>query len=143
MLQDIKKIQTYPKSLRYGITFLIVGWISHYISFSLLFGLRAETFPSNDFIKHLILGGLSCFFMIKTKPWGRWLCLMGNAIVIVSYIQWGVLKYYAQNLSFAEVIVMGLVVILFSISTYFLFQKQSAEFFKALKQSQMTGDSDR
>lgn len=132
MLEILNKIKTYPKSVKTGIYFMIAAWVGHWIFFCAYFLTRTGKIPGDLLLRHFILGGVICFFLIRQKAWARWLGIMGNLIVLVYYIMW----MLAYQMLIVEKATMGFIMILFSISTYQLFRKESSEFFKVEREDQ-------
>ena len=132
MLETFKKIKTFPKSVKVGIYFTIAAWVGHWIFFCAYFLIRTGKIPGDLLLRHFILGGVICFFLIRQKAWARWLGIMGNLIVLVYYIMW----MLAYPLHIAEKATMGFIMIIFSFSTYQLFRKESSEFFKVEREDQ-------
>ena len=133
MLENLKKIQTFPGSVKNGIYFMTAAWLGHWIFFCVYFLKRTGEIPGTLFLRHFLLGVVICFFLIRQKAWARWLGIMGNLIILVYYIMW-VLAY---QMLIAEKAIMVFIMILFSISTYQLFRKESSEFFKVQREDQV------
>ena len=136
MLEDLKKIKTFPKSVKNGIYFMIAAWVGHWIFFCAYFLRRTGEIPGDLFLRHFLLGGIVCFFLIRQRAWARWLGIMGNAIILVYYIMW-ILSY---QMHIAEMAIMVFIMVLFSFSTYQLFRKESSEFYKDQREDQAEND---
>jgi len=134
----------FPNNIKNSIILLVSGWIGHIIFLYIYFSHRTEEIPEYLFIKHIAMGGLVCFFMIRAKAWAKWICIMGNVLLGLYYCQWAILLNHYNRLNFFEMFVMGLIVLIFSLSTYYLFTKESSEFFKARKaEIQKTDKTDK
>jgi hypothetical protein len=118
---------TFPSSAKNGILFLLLGWIWH---FSLLYmllgtGLKIET---QDWLRLSAIALLVCFFTIRVRNWARVLGIVANLLVISLYLLATAHFYNLNKINFS--IFSAINVILFAISTFFLFKKETSDFFK-------------
>lgn len=128
---DLKtNLDAFPAMARKAVYLLIGGWIGHHLLFVAIFFQRTGQVPTNLLLRHFILGGVIIFFILKKKPWARWLAIMGNVMIIVYYIQWAVL----YHLNLAEQGMMVAIGLLFALSTVLLFKQETSEFFRREKE---------
>ena len=115
-----------PAAVRYGIIFLICGWLCHYAFYFMHF---AEEMPSKTTYLQLGVGIGICYFVATLKRWARMLCLFFNIGIIALYLLY-CLAFFQSN-KYNPMILTGLIAILFLISTYFLLKKETAQFYAA------------
>ena len=108
----------YPASVQKGLVLLLVGWGWFFVS---LYGfyLKEQT-PD----KMLIVGAAIAFLALSMKNWARMLCLLCNAMAILWCLGFAVL-FFGQNQALFLVSVVN--VLLFSLATFYLAVKPSAE----------------
>ncbi len=119
MLNFMSDFRSLPGSLKISIIFLYIGWVWFFVT---LYNILGEL-PARVFIA----GVSACILAITVYKWGRILCLMCNTIVVLLSLCFAV---YFWNVDFMKVIVFGLNIGLFSITTYYLAIKESSEFFQ-------------
>jgi|GEM_PF-3819368 len=127
MFSNVKKWADLPPGVQKSIGFTIAAWMGHWAFFGFYFKNSPNGFPQNLFYRHVGIGALICFFLALQRPWAKWLGAMGNAIAFLYYLMWIGLAYKTKPLLAGVMIV---IVLLFISSTYYLFCKESAEFFK-------------
>jgi uncharacterized membrane protein (UPF0136 family) len=115
-----------PAAVKYGILFLICGWLCHYAFYFTHF---AEEMPSKITLLQLGVGIGICYFVATLKRWARMLCLFFNLGIIALYVLY-CLAFFQSN-KYNPMILTGLTAILFLISTYFLLKKETAQFYAA------------
>jgi hypothetical protein len=125
--EDLTKIKAFPVSVKYGIYFISAAWVGHWIFFCAYFFRRTGNIPGDLFLRHFLLGSAICFFLIRQKAWARWLGIMGNLIILIYYIVW----IFSFQMHILEAAIMVSIMVLFSLSTYHLFRKESSVFFKS------------
>jgi hypothetical protein len=119
--------QDFPADAKYGVLFCAAGWVCHLLLFGgYIFHKYTGEIPQNELLKHLVLAGVICFFLYRGKPWARWFAIMGNTIVILYYLAWGV----GINWQALDLVVMAITSLLFILSTVFFFKKEARQFFK-------------
>lgn len=131
-IQTTINFKAYPKVVRNAIIFLVAGWLVHYYFFfthleSILFSDIVAGGQANRTV-YLQLGvGIGiCYFVAAINRWARALCLWFNLIIIVFY---GILFYFIQHKATTTGMLTAIVAILFCMATYFLLNKQTAEYF--------------
>ena len=115
-----------PAAVKYGIIFLIGGWLCHYAFYFMYF---IEEMPSKTTYLQLGVGIGICYFVATLKRWARMLCLFFNIGIIALYGLY-CLAFFQSN-KYDLMAMTGLVAILFLISTYFLLKKETAQFYAA------------
>jgi hypothetical protein len=111
-----------------GFLYLVGGWLCNYFFFYSFFSTQADEIPMNLLLQQAMLGFLCFYFLLKVKNWARVLCLVGNIVIVVVYLfvmalLFGAKPYFS--------LLAGVTAALFSVSTFFLFQKEAAAYFKA------------
>jgi peptidoglycan/LPS O-acetylase OafA/YrhL len=127
MFSDVKKWTKLPMGVQRSIMFTIAAWVM-YLAF-LWFYLQNSPgeFPSSLFYKHLGMGAIVCLFLALQRPWAKWLGALGNTIAATYLLLLFGLTYQTKPLQAGITFIIAL---LFAVSTYYLFCKESAEFFK-------------
>lgn len=120
---DLFPIQTYPKTVRMALYFLLAGWASFLWS---VYQYYAPEFLS----RFAIAGALAIFFTMRLKNWARMLCLCANAMVILYCSFFGLVFAIKAPPDMGAAFFSALSVLLFLISTYFLLVKPTREFYK-------------
>jgi hypothetical protein len=116
---------TFPTTAKYGILFLLLGWIWHFFFLYMLFGRELET---QIWLRLLVIALLVCFFTIRIRNWGRVLAIVSNLLIISVYLLATAHFYNLEKINFS--IFSAVNVLLFSISTFFLFKIDTSNFFK-------------
>jgi hypothetical protein len=124
----------YPPIVRKAIIFLIAGWAVHYFFFfthleTMLFSEAASgSRPDRTVYLQLGVGICICYFVAAINRWARSLCLWFNLIVVVTY---GLLfLIFVQQGALVPGIITAVVVFLFVMTSIYLLNKQTADFFK-------------
>jgi len=130
MINISVKFKEYPTSVKMGISFLIAGWILHYFYF--LKFLMSE-FPIKTLYLQLGIGVSICYFVASINKWARSLCIFFNFAIIVLYLFFSML--YINNSKYDSAFFTVLVVVLFSISTFYLTRKESSQYFKTYNET--------
>ena len=120
-----KQWASFPPAVRNGIFATVFGWLTHWLFLALFFFTRQEPIPMDQFSRQLILGLLVFYFLWKGKAWGRWLVITGNVMIVLYYIQWFTL-YRPNGL---EAIAIVIIIGAFIVSSFYLFQKETAQHF--------------
>lgn len=112
-----------PKSLRYGLTFVIFAWIFFLVSTS--------AYTGKISLIHITMGMFICFAAFSIKNWGRILAVLYNLFMAAML---GVELYYLiQSGSFSvflPFVIKITSVILFVISSLFLVTREARDFYK-------------
>jgi hypothetical protein len=119
--------QQYPVPVKLAIVFMTLGWIFHFIFYFLF--LVGDTLVRNDYIM-LAIGIGICFFTASINRWARMLAIFFNIGIIALYL----LICISQRTAVELRAFSALVVITFGISTYFLFKRETAAYFKSYNQ---------
>ena len=133
------QVKIRPAAVKYGIIFLICGWLCHYAFY---FAHFAEEMPSKTTYLQLGVGIGICYFVATLKRWARMLCLFFNIGIIALYGLYCVAFF--QSNKYEPMILTGLTAVLFLLSTYFLLKKETAQFYAAANPNvgqQNTSDS--
>ena len=126
MGKEPHQVKIRPAAVKYGIIFLISGWLCHYAFYFMHF---AGEMPAKTTYLQLGVGIGICYFVTAIKRWARMLCLFFNIGIIALYGLY-CLAFF-QSGQYNLMLLTGLIVVLFLISTYFLLQKETAQFFAA------------
>jgi len=130
------KFKEYPTSVKMGISFLIAAWISHYFYF--LKFLMSE-FPLKTLYLQLGIGVSICYFVASINKWARSLCIFFNFAIIVLYLFFSIMYFNISKFDLAFFTI--LVVVFFSISTFYLTRKESSQYFKTYNETDEDGVS--
>ena len=124
--KDIQ-FQNYPQTVKVGIVSLVAGWALHLTYYYIYF-----TGSELVRIDYVMIGvGLGiCFFVAAINKWARMLCLFFNAVIVLIYLALALL----QQADFELRLFSGVVAGIFSVSTYYLLKKETAEYFKIYNQ---------
>ncbi len=118
---------TFPKSAKNGILFLLLGWVWHFLLLYMLMG-SGLNIESQDWLRLSVIALLVCFFTIRVRNWARVLCILANALIISLYVLATIHFYNIGKTNFAFFSVIN--VVLYSFSSYFLFIRETSDFFK-------------
>jgi hypothetical protein len=120
---DLFPIQTYPKTVRIALYFLLAAWASFLWSVY-------QYYPPGFLSRFAIAGALVIFFTLRLKNWARMLCLFANAMVILYCSFFGLIFAIKAPPDMMAAFFSALSVLLFLISTYFFLVKPTREFYK-------------
>jgi len=109
-----------------AIVCLTLGWIVHLIFYFKF--LPGEVLARSDVLM-MAVGLLVCFFVASINPWARMLSLFGNIVILVTYLYLAMLVF--QKPAFGLQVMTTSVIVLFSLATYYLLRKDTAEFFRS------------
>jgi hypothetical protein len=128
MRELLAEFKAFPPSVKNGFLFLVGGWFCNYFFFYGFFSTQTDEIPMKLLLQQAMLGFLCFYFLLKVKNWARVLCLVGNIVIVVVYLfvmalLFGAKPYFS--------LLAGVTAALFSVSTFFLFQKEAAAYFKA------------
>ena len=124
MNQIIAYFDPFPNSAKNGIISLVAAWMFFLIS------LYSYYLPGELPFRIMIIAIGMCYIVVKVYNWGRILCLVSNLMLIVWCVIFAMAFFNRNQAAFAASI---LNVALFSAATYFLWIKESAEFFKTFR----------
>ncbi len=121
----------FPSSVKTSIVFLLLSWISHFFFLYRLWLLGNKmgqsVIDSKLLLQMAAIAILICFFSIRLRNWARVLGIVSNFLAISIYI-FLVALFYGQQTGLAIIGTINL--IFFSVCTYYLFKKETADFFK-------------
>ena len=126
MFNTAIKFKTYPNNVKKAIVCLTLGWIVHLIFYFKF--LPGEVLARSDVLM-MAVGLLVCFFVASINPWARMLSLFGNIVILVTYLYLAMLVF--QKPAFGLQVMTTSVIVLFSLATYYLLRKDTAEFFRS------------
>ena len=127
MNQAPHRLEMIPYTVKYGILFLICGWLCHYVFYLTHF---AHEMPLRTTLLQIGVGVGICYFVATLKRWARMMCLFFNIGIIGLYALF-CLAYFQSN-QYSPMLLTGLVAVLFAISTYFLLKKETAQYYAAM-----------
>jgi len=119
-----KRWDEMPPSVKKAIIFLLAGWAAHYIFY---FGFIAEDQPERVTYLNLGVGVAICYCVATIRKWARRLCIFFNIVMVPMYILFAIA--FAQGAKINLFILTALVAASFSLSLYYLLQKETARFF--------------
>ncbi len=126
MFNTAIKFKTYPNNVKKAILCLTLGWIVHLIFYFKF--LPGEVLARSDVLM-VAVGLLVCFFVASINPWARMLSLFGNIVILATYLYLAMLVF--QKPAFGLQVMTTSVIVLFSLATYYLLRKDTAEFFRS------------
>ncbi len=130
---SISEFKTFPDSVKYGILFMLGGWIWFYIA-------MYTTLMKGNVSPRYLIGIAVCVVVLRINNIGRVLCLLAQVMIMFQMVMPTIVYFQAGNAFHGAM--SGLIVVLFGASSYFLFVKESADFFKA-RQKKIKGAADR
>jgi len=120
--------QKFPKSSKKGIGFLVSGWL-FFVAASYVLLTNDNASETNILTKIITIGFCVCFLVLKGYNWGRMLCFLANALVIL-YCTFFITLFFEKD--FIKVALCAVTIIMLSSATYYLAVKESSEYFKSL-----------
>ncbi len=126
IILNLKQYKTHPENVKLAINYLFVAWLMHYVSIYIL----SQYIPlEGRFMTQMYFIGPAVFILVfSMRNWARMLCILCQALSITLYLFLLTLFAIAMNLKFGMICVVNL--ILFSLSTYFLARKETADYMK-------------
>jgi hypothetical protein len=118
MLENILEL---PKSVKSAFLSFFIAWAAHF--FTVYLYILKEDPP----YKQLVLGGMIFMALIFAKKWGRVVCIFFTSWAIVWYLWFVVSFYFAKRFDIIAILAGN--IFLFSTSIYFLWQKETAQYF--------------
>lgn len=118
---------TFPSSAKKGIVFLLLGWAGHFLFIYTFFEAFEVEFGQQLWLQQFIIALVVCFFTIRVRNWARVLCIVCNFMIIALYLFVTAL-FFTSRIGFAMHAAAN--AILFSLSTFFLFMRDTSDFFK-------------
>ena len=126
LFSEPKRFIELPKTVKVALLTLLAAWLAH---FYLVFRMFEDPFSENMFLQQAALAVISFFVLLKLKNWARILCITGNVIVLIFYL----FLFFTLIGGSASALLTGLALVslaLFTVSTFFLLNAESADFFK-------------
>ncbi len=126
LFSDPKRFVELPKPVKTALVVLLAAWLTH---FYLIFRLFEDPFSENMLLQQGALAAISLFVLLRLKNWARILCITGNVIIILFYL----FLFITLIGGSASGLLTGLALVslaLFSVSTLFLVNAKSVDFFK-------------
>ncbi len=123
-IPNIRDFKTFPDSVRYGILFMLGGWIWFYIAIY-------TTLMKGDVSPQYLIGIPICLGVLLVHNIGRILCMLAQVMIALELAIPSAV-YFLRGDPFRGAMA-GLVVVLFGASSYFLYIKESSSFFKAYR----------
>lgn len=122
IIPSLREFKTFPDSVRYGILFMLGGWIWFYIAVY-------TTLMKGAVSQRYLIGIAICYVVLRINNVGRVLCILAQ-VMIIFQMAIPAAVYFESGDAFHGAMT-GMIVALFGASSYFLFIRESAEFFKA------------
>ncbi len=124
-LKIIDKFKEGPKSFKIGVLLLCLGWALVYWAYFILF----KNEPVGRQL-YLLLGvGVSiCLLVAAARPWARKMTLFFNIAIILFFTILFYDMFFVEKILLIHMISIP-VIISFAASIYFLFKKDTANFF--------------
>ena len=129
MINKAIRLKAYPSGIKWALLFLVLGWLLHFLVY---FKFLSEGESQRNVVLMVSVGVGICYFVAGINRWARALCLFFNVGIIGMYVLLGLV--YLQQGEKDLVGLAAMIVVTFSLSTYFLISKESAEFFKSYNQ---------
>jgi len=112
-----------PGSVKKAFLSLWTGWLVHLGLVFMLFGDDQKIL-----LQQVALAAFIFYFVcVKRRNWARKLCLMGNIIAIIYFAFFATILFTQQRMGLG--MLFSLNIGIFSYSTWYLFNKQTSEFF--------------
>jgi hypothetical protein len=116
----------FPKSAKNAVILLVAAWAIFLLSLFKLYPPEVH----EGYERHMIaIAVLMCFFIIRGYNWGRWLCTLGNVMLII-YLSFFAILLKSNTAVFVATIV---VILLFAASIFFLWTPETTRFFKTFR----------
>jgi hypothetical protein len=126
LFREPKRFAEIPRPAKLAIITMLAGWLAH---FTIVLSLFKNQFTDIMLMQHFALAVVSTFVLLRLKNWARILCITGNTIVILFY-----LLLFATIIGGKVPVVVAAMVLLnlllFGASTFFLWNRETTEFFK-------------
>jgi hypothetical protein len=122
--------QRYPQVVKNAIVSLVAGWALFLAYYYYLFiHTTGSELARFDYLM-IGVGVAICFFVAAINKWARMLCIFFNLPIIATCIT---LTLFHQT-TLGQRFIPAAVAVLFCLSTYYLLQKETAEYFKRYNQ---------
>jgi hypothetical protein len=127
LFSEPKRFAQLPKTVKMALITLMAAWLAHFL---FLFSVFSQHLSQNMLIQHAGLALLSCFIVAKLKNWARIICVAGNCIVLLHYLQILFIGITGARLGMDLIGLAALNLILFGLASFFLLVPASSDFFK-------------
>ena len=117
----------YPKSVRQAVIFTVFSWLFFLLS------LYTYLTPGILDTRIAICAAVAIYFVYSVRNWGRMISLMGNAMAILYALFLCAIFVMGDKPMLAVLCAVN--ILLFSVASYFLIIKETANFFKTYRQS--------
>ena len=122
----------FPIQVKLGILFLLLSWICNFF-FLYMFWLVAqqrgiEFSYGRILVQMVVIVVLIFFYAVRIRNWARILSLTGNIIAITLYALLSYHFFHIEDIYLGMTAVLN--VIMFTACSYFLFKRETADFYK-------------
>ena len=123
MFRIFEDYNGYPPGVKRAIVFTVLAWVWFYVCLKMIEGV-SETYTIST--RDIMIGASILVLLATMKHWARMICLLGNAMAILNTIVFmvGLIKYKLI------VTLLGIDIVLMTLSCYYLVIKSTADFFK-------------
>lgn len=127
-----------PTSVRQGIYFLWSAWAWLFFS---LYKFLGGNIPQKMLLSMMAICIVVCFYSYNLKKWGRVLAILSNIMLTVYFC---IFFYYFLFISSKTeyAFLCAVAVILFVISSFYLFSKESADYYAAVAKAKSDEKAD-
>ena len=123
MNQVTDYLNPFPANAKKGVLLLVAAWAVFLTTLHTLY-------PSGNYRMNIVLIGVAiCYVVAKGYNWGRLLCMLANVMLVI-YLSFIAILYHYQK-DTLTVLATVLIIVLFAATTYFLWQKDTADFYKS------------
>jgi hypothetical protein len=123
---------SHPTPVQRAIGFLLAAWLS---LFAFIYHIQISfpgTINIHNIYRVVIVGVLICYFVIRIKPWARILCIFFNIGILGINLLFLFARISSLGLTSSALTFHALVnCILFAAAGYYLWVKETADFFRA------------
>jgi hypothetical protein len=127
LFSEPKRFAELPNSVKMALLTLLASWLGHFL---FLFFVFSTQLSQNMLIQHSGLALLSLFILAKLKNWARIICLTGNCIVLLFYLQILLLGITTAGLGMVVISLALLNLVLFGLTSFLLLTPEASVFFK-------------
>ncbi len=124
-LKIIDKFKQGPKSFKFGILLLCLGWALNYLVYYKYF---MHDMPEKTLYLQLGVGVAMCLLVAAARPWARKMTLFFNIALVLLYTIPAASTFAVEEIKLINVLSI-LIIASISASTYFLFKKETGTFF--------------
>jgi hypothetical protein len=128
----LKDLTRFPKKARYGIAFLVAGWIWFFLTVYVILG----EIPGKIFAAGI---GIT-FLVFKGYNWARILCILFNLLIVI-YVLFFVFHLWGIGRG-SEGLCLAANIILFGYSSYYFLAKETSDYFKSINEQDKKAEKD-